>query len=216
MLFLTIFLATSAASARTIAEERDLRIEGRSLQVTVSQPSAFQDPSPLTPASNTLALTRTKSARGYNPRSAAWLLHNGPGSTPYTTTVLSGEVGEEFFTSITFGNFTFDTIIDTGSSDAWVVEAGFQCVNVTNDADLPEADCVFGPAYTVDNTFTQIPDENFNITYGSGEFLTGIVGHEQVTIAGLTVNQQVALVNLAAWEGDNVTSGLTGFAYPAL
>jgi hypothetical protein len=68
----------------------------------------------------------------------------------------------------------------------------------------------------VTDTFTQIPDENFNITYGDGEFLTGIIGTEEVTLAGITVKQTVALVNLAAWEGDGTTSGLIGLAYPAL
>jgi hypothetical protein len=81
---------------------------------------------------------------------------------------------------------------------------------------LPESDCDFGPTYNVTDTFKQIPNENFNITYGDGEFLTGIVGIEEVTLAGLKVKQEVALVNYAAWEGDGTTSGLIGLAYPAL
>lgn len=81
----------------------------------------------------------------------------------------------------------------------------------------PESTCMFGPVF--DGTFEdgQIADENFNITYGDGEFLTGVLGRENVTLAGITVkDQEVALVNYAYWEGDNVTSGLIGMAYPSL
>ena len=117
---------------------------------------------------------------------------------------------------MTFGTETFEAIVDTGSSDTWLVETGFKCVNITDSAPLPEADCYFGPTYNVTDTFKQIPDENFNITYGDGEFLTGIVGTEEVTLAGIKVKQEVALVNYAAWEGDSTTSGLIGLAYPAL
>lgn len=58
---------------------------------------------------------------------------------------------------------------------------------------------------------------NFNIEYGDGEFLTGVLGYENVTVAGITVDhQEVALVNYSYWFGDEVTSGLMGLAYPLL
>lgn len=218
MLFPTVLLlAATAATGRTI-EKRDVRVEGERLEVTVAAQSAFTAASPLTPASNTLTLTKRKSAKGYNPRSAAWALYNLPqiGPSSHTTPLISLFEGEEFVTYITFGTFEFEAIVDTGSSDTWVVETGFQCENMTTGAYIPEDECYFGPPYTIESTFQQIPNQNFNITYGDGEYLNGIMGHEQVTIAGLTVRQEVGVVNLAAWEGDNVTSGLTGFAYPAL
>ncbi|MGI4850517.1 MAG: pepsin-like aspartyl protease [Janthinobacterium lividum] len=97
--------------------------------------------------------------------------------------------------------------MDTGSSDTWLAENGFQCVNLTTGADEPEAACAFGPLYTVSSTFSQIPDENFNITYGDGEFLTGIMGYENVTLAGINVpKQEVAVVDYAAWEGIYILS----------
>lgn len=80
-----------------------------------------------------------------------------------------------------------------------------------------EADCYFGPVFN--GTFDEgsIKDENFNIEYGDGEFLTGVLGYENVTVAGLTVDhQEVALVNYSYWFGDSVTSGLMGLAYPLL
>lgn len=132
--------------------------------------------------------------------------------------LLSLFMGEEFATNVSFGSQEFVAIVDTGSSDTWLVESGFTCVNQTNNATVTEADCYFGSSgYTPDSSFTQIPDENFNITYGDGEYLNGIEGVDAVTFAGITVpKQQVSLANLAAWDGDGVTSGLVGLAFPAI
>lgn len=46
--------------------------------------------------------------------------------------------------------------------------------------------------------------------------MTGVFGYENVTVAGITVEQQVALVNYSYWFGDSVTSGLMGLSYPLL
>ena len=128
-----------------------------------------------------------------------------------------GEEGVDFLAGISFGTQTFDVVVDTGSSDTWLVSSGFTCVNQTTNATLEEADCLFGPYYTTDTSFTQIPDENFNISYADGEYLNGIVGYDSVTLAGLTVpKQEVGVVNLAAWSGDGVSSGLVGLAFPTL
>lgn len=133
------------------------------------------------------------------------------------TPLTSVEEGQVFLAGVKFGTESFQAVVDTGSSDTWLAGTGFQCVNVTTDADEPESDCLFGSTYNISPTFKQIPDENFNITYGDGEFLTGIVGHEAVIVAGITVkNQEVAVVDYAAWFGDGVSSGLIGFAFPSL
>ena len=69
----------------------------------------------------------------------------------------------------------------------------------------------------MDSSFSAIPDENFNITYADGEYLNGIVGYDSVTIANITVpKQEVGVVSLAAWDGDGVTSGLVGLAFPSI
>jgi hypothetical protein len=129
--------------------------------------------------------------------------------------IISAELGEEFLTDIQWNGKTFTVIIDTGSSDTWLVEKDFKCLNVSTSAPLPQSACMFGPLYTRDHQFKQIKNENFNISYGDGEFLTGVFGNEAVTLAGITVEeQQVAIVNKAAWSGDNVSSGLVGLAYP--
>jgi hypothetical protein len=43
------------------------------------------------------------------------------------------------------------------------------------------------------------------------------VGYEEVTLADILVKgQEVGVVNLAAWDGDGVSSGLVGLAFPSL
>lgn len=97
------------------------------------------------------------------------------------------------------------------------MSSGFTCVNQTTNATLTEADRLFGPPYTIDTSFTQIPDENFNIAYADGEYLNGILDYDSVKLAGITVShQEVGVVTLAAWVGDGVSSGLVGLAFPTL
>lgn len=49
------------------------------------------------------------------------------------------------------------------------------------------------------------------------ETLEGSMGYAPITLGGLTVpEQQVALVDYAAWSGDTFSSGLLGLAYPAV
>jgi len=202
-----IFLATALLSSS----------QSEAKSFSISSATASRAALPLAVSSNILTLTRKQSSKGYNSRSAAYLLGLAtiPPST-HSSTLISLFIGEEFATEITFGTETFESIVDTGSSDTWIIESGFKCVNISNSAPETEAFCNFGPTYNVTDTFVQIPDENFNITYGDGEFLTGIIGTEEVTLAGITVEQTVALVNYAAWDGDGTTSGLIGLAYPAL
>ncbi|KAI9703050.1 MAG: hypothetical protein M1820_006041 [Bogoriella megaspora] len=118
---------------------------------------------------------------------------------------------------IQFGDIDpFEVIVDTGSSDTWLAQAGFQCVNYAG-VPFPQEACEFGPLFNGTFGGGEIPDQNFNIGYGDGEFLTGTLGFENVTIAGITVeHQEVALVDYAYWFGDGVTSGLVGLAYPLL
>src|SRR5580700_6991678 len=182
-------------------------------QAQVFTLSPFRAPSPNDEASSTFALNWKQLSKGFNSRSAAYLMGmiTCRGHSAGLISLLEGSV---FATTIEFGRESFEVVVDTGSSDTWVVGTGFQCLDKQNGTTEPEDYCGFGPTYNTTETFSQVPDENFNITYGDGEFLTGIAGHEKVTLAGITVNQTVAVVNLAAWDGDGTTSGLVGLAYP--
>lgn len=96
----------------------------------------------------------------------------------------------------------------------------YACVDpYTGAVQQSQADCYFGPAYnsTSSSTFTNITNQNFNITYSDRETLTGGMGYESFTLGGITVPQQkFAYVNYAAWYGDGYSSGLVGFAYSTL
>jgi Eukaryotic aspartyl protease len=182
------------------------------------KPTAFSESASLSKSENYASLTKVKSAGGSNRRSAAYLKGLTTATTTNGTTGLISLIeGEEFATSIIIGTQTFEVILDTGSSDTWVVESDFECVDVDTDKETSESTCGFGTTFTVDSTFSEIKGEEFDIEYGDGEFLEGVFGTETVTIAGITVeNQTIALATYAGWDGDGTTSGLTGFAYPAL
>lgn len=113
-------------------------------------------------------------------------------------------------TEILVGGETFTAVVDTGSSDTWLAETGFTCVKGA------ESTCELGATYNKTSTFQAIANENFEISYSDGEFLTGSYGTEIVTVAGITVkNQQIAVVNTADWNGDGVSSGVLGLSFPA-
>ncbi|KAF2763976.1 acid protease [Teratosphaeria nubilosa] len=132
-------------------------------------------------------------------------------STAHTTQLISAEYGAGFAINITFGDQVFEVIMDTGSSDLWLADSSVECVN-DYLIETPVASCGFGPLATSTFEDGQISNENFNISYGDGE-----LGYEDVSLGDVTVQkQEVALVDYAFWDGDNVTSGLMGFAYPSL
>lgn len=136
-------------------------------------------------------------------------------STPLLNT------GTTFLAPITLGSQSFLSVLDTGSSDTWIASSEFTCLDPITRRSIPRARCAFGPTYSRSNSssepFKQISNENFNITYGDGEFLTGPLGTIDVGLAGLKIpNQTVSLVDHAAWQGDGISSGLIGLAYPDL
>ncbi|KAF7344192.1 Acid protease [Mycena venus] len=113
----------------------------------------------------------------------------------------------------------FSLIIDTGSSDTWVAQKGFNCFDL-NGNPVPADTCAFGTAgfnTAASRTFQPFPNVSFNITYGDGEFLSGPVGFDTVTIGGLSVtHQEIGVPTLTAWEGDGINTGLIGLAFPGL
>lgn len=85
-------------------------------------------------------------------------------------------------------------VIDTGSSDTWLVAEKFRCVDDESQR-IDNDKCHLGPGYTASSTFKKRPDLHFAIQYGDGEKLLGAVGTETVTVGGVTVpNQRVNIV----------------------
>jgi len=77
--------------------------------------------------------------------------------------------GASFLAEISFGSQTFLSVVDTGSSDTWIVHSDFTCVDIVTNQTIPRNRCYFGPQYQPGSEFKQIPNENFNITYGDGK-----------------------------------------------
>ena len=176
--------------------------------------------------------SRAPSPNDVSPHVISLARQRGSLSAPYTKSIVSRnqvngiyglapitpvEMGQVFLAPVKLARQTFRAVIDTGSSDTWIAQKKFQCINVTTGVDQPQSSCLFGPLYTMSKTFKQIPNQNFNISYADGEFLTGILGTERVTLAGIEVrNQEIAIVDYAAWLGDGTSSGLIGLAFPSL
>lgn len=124
--------------------------------------------------------------------------------------------GTQYAIQLMFHETPVSLILDTGSSDTWVVQDGFRCVDYTGQI-VEQASCGFGPAQPTDFQYGSIPQEHLYIQYGDGETVSGQMGYSDITVGNITVKkQQVGLANTTYWRGNNMTSGLVGLAYPTL
>ncbi|KAK4507681.1 hypothetical protein PRZ48_001416 [Zasmidium cellare] len=136
-----------------------------------------------------------------------------------TTPLISVEGGQVFLANVLVGGQEYSMVVDTGSSDPWLATTGFSCHDPIDDASIDEELCEFGPLYNSNQSTTFVPIENqeFDISYASGEYLTGDLAYESFRMAGIDVpNQQFGIIDTAAWYGDGISSGLVGFAYSSL
>ncbi|KAJ9615609.1 hypothetical protein H2200_001684 [Cladophialophora chaetospira] len=133
-----------------------------------------------------------------------------------TLPLVSTSLGTVFDVNVTFGNQTIPLLVDTGSSDTYVMAAGYHCYDNSNGTELPQADCLYGDAtYTKTATYSEIPGEIFGVQYGDG-IASGVMANEDVSIGGITVRgAKIGVANASTPMGDGVNSGLIGLAYPA-
>ncbi|KAI9691085.1 MAG: hypothetical protein M1822_008705 [Bathelium mastoideum] len=164
-----------------------------------------------------LPLTRKVSKSISHSLLRQWSARDVSPDSPNTTQLTTTNIGHVFLVPIGFGSQSFQAVIDTGSSDTWLVRRGFACISYVNGMREGQAECAFGPQYVESSTFTEIPNQNFNVTYGDGEYLRGVMGFEEVSLDNVTVPvQEVGAVDYAAWTGDGVSSGIVGLGYPGL
>jgi Eukaryotic aspartyl protease len=145
---------------------------------------------------------------------------------------------EVFMTSLQVGGQDFNAVIDLGSSDTWLAMTGYKCLEKENPPKglggkfAPLVDgvfgawqkiwpsspqCKFGRTYDETKTFSQIPNQHFNTSFTDGEFARGYMGKETVRIGNITiVGQPMGFVDKAAWQGDGVSSGILGLAFPSI
>ncbi|KAF4968662.1 hypothetical protein FSARC_3948 [Fusarium sarcochroum] len=130
--------------------------------------------------------------------------------------LIATEYASIFDVEVQFGNQSFMLLVDTGSSDTWVVETGFKCIDSSDNSIQPQSNCNYASTYDITSTFRPQHNQTFGVKYGTG-IATGMVGFEDLTMGGITVtNQTVGIANSTDDIGDGVRSGLLGLAYPQL
>ncbi|KAG6281288.1 hypothetical protein E4U48_007234 [Claviceps purpurea] len=107
-------------------------------------------------------------------------------------------------------------LLDTGSSDTWAVQSDFTCHDAQG-AQHSASDCSFGPNSVPGFREGPIDNLHFSLRYGSGEHVSGPMGHSDIACGGVAVKgQQAGLANDTYWHGNNFTVGILGLAYPSL
>ncbi|KAI1390936.1 acid protease [Hypoxylon trugodes] len=123
----------------------------------------------------------------------------------------------EYIMEVGIGSEKFYMIPDTGSSDTWIISDGFKCLDPFYGLDIPQEECGFGPLFKGDFPDGKIDNQNLNISYLSGDYLNGPMGFANITVANVTIpKQQFALVDVAAFGGDGVSSGILGLGLRGL
>ncbi|OGE54264.1 hypothetical protein PENARI_c006G05815 [Penicillium arizonense] len=134
-----------------------------------------------------------------------------------TIPLVSTEFGAVFDAPVKIGNQTFQLLVDTGSSDTYVMKFGYTCINATDNLEIPRGDCLYSnKTYHKSSTYKRIPNQIFGIQYGAG-LASGIMALEDVSIGDVTTKcQKIAIADHSNPMGDEVSSGLLGLAYPSI
>ncbi|GFF34580.1 probable aspartic-type endopeptidase AFUA_3G01220 [Aspergillus udagawae] len=140
-------------------------------------------------------------------------LHRRQSTSNGGITAINNPSQANYVAEVGWGNETYSMILDTGSSDTWILKEGFQCLDSTG-APTIQSNCQVGRQFSGDFTGGQIGNVNFNISYSTG-ILAGKFGWEDITIANITVKDaQVAVVDQAYFNFN--VSGLFGLAFASL
>jgi len=124
--------------------------------------------------------------------------------------IVNQDADASYFGSVSIGTpgQTLNVILDTGSSDLWVVDTTCQtCLRGTP---------VFDP--TKSSSFAQsLGNQQTTIQYGSGS-VAGQIAQESVSMGGFTVPKQVFLAADQTSDGllDGTVSGIMGLAFSAI
>jgi len=86
--------------------------------------------------------------------------------------------GIEYITDVKAGVGTYQLIVDTGSSDTWIVKSGFSCLRANPGASRANP-CNFGAEFKGEFSGGALADQHLNITYGGGPYLLGEMGYSE-------------------------------------
>jgi hypothetical protein len=114
------------------------------------------------------------------------------GNKTYTSNLVRPSPFEPYiYTDLAFGSQSFKVLLDTGSSDTWLLSSEFTCL--IGKAPQPQSECNAGPLYYIDGNFTEIPGQKLHAQY-SRAVADGYPGTVPVTLAGLTTTAEVGIV----------------------
>ncbi|KAK6544275.1 hypothetical protein TWF694_000977 [Orbilia ellipsospora] len=122
---------------------------------------------------------------------------------------------------VTIGTQEMRLVLDTGSSDTWVVLKNFSCYQHPSHW-LPHpvdpANCGFGRYFDPERSPTFQTLNSFNrsmrVNYADKSMVQGYVGQDIIEVADILVNTTIGMIDLAKWLGDYKTSGIIGLGYP--
>ncbi|KAJ7779188.1 aspartic peptidase domain-containing protein [Mycena metata] len=194
-----------------------LLLLGAANATALEHPRTLIPRAPLPPAEFSVPITGKVPRRKSKSNALARRGHLGGGGG--YTSIVDGTLGDnEFVTNVTIGGQHFSLIIDTGSSDTWAIQKGFQCLSADGTR-VPQSTCGFGSSgFDVNGSTTFQPSNlSFLGAYGNGWSVAGPVGYDTVAIGGLSVEHQlVPIPNAAYYTGDGVNSGVLGLAFPTV
>ncbi|WWC63722.1 uncharacterized protein I303_106327 [Kwoniella dejecticola CBS 10117] len=112
---------------------------------------------------------------------------------------------------ITVAGAELDFVVDTGSSDFWLVASNYTCLDGSGNPTANTA-CRFGSSSFDPASATPIsPKTFFNTGYADGEYVIGEGFIGEIEFAGVTIaNQSFGVATRARWNGDGISAGLLG------
>ncbi|KAJ5833023.1 hypothetical protein N7474_001334 [Penicillium riverlandense] len=134
-----------------------------------------------------------------------------------TSNLVATEFGSVFDAPVVIGNQMFRLLVDTGSSDTYVMQSGYTCVSKATDMVIPREDCLYSnKTYDISESYRSIPHEMFGVKYGAG-VASGFMASEDVQLGGIYAKgQRIGIANVSNPMGDRVNSGLLGLSYPSI
>ncbi|KAF9468109.1 aspartic peptidase A1 [Collybia nuda] len=145
--------------------------------------------------------------RMLSPRAFAENDNIGSGITPVTMSMDR----QSYFAVIKIGDINFRVVLDTASSDLWVMSSDCNTHSCTTVPRYPLA--YQSPTFTtIDGNSTQ-----FLASYADGTTASGFVAKERVQFANLTIQNQVfGMVTNCNVTMTDQTSGIIGLGFPRL
>lgn len=145
----------------------------------------------------------SRGVHAYSPYSSnlkRWQHTGGQGRRGASGTLIDNE-RNKYVIPITVGGQTLNAEIDTGSSDTWLIQTGYECYYTFDNSSQTftglenSSFCNWTSTFTPNTDFTAIPNLHQLTCYGSGvptrRCMYGPLGYSNVTINDVEVPHQI-------------------------